>query len=74
MTLSQTPTSHPKNMKFIQHNILVPFEEHYLGTFDIVHVRLLVGALKKVEIPIAVENIIQLLSMHNGTQLPVPSN
>lgn len=63
MTLSQAPTSHPEKMTFVKHTILVLFLDHYIGAFEVVHVRVLGGALKKVEIPAAVENLIQLLSI-----------
>lgn len=54
MTLSQTPASLPENVAFATHNILVPFPGQYISTFDVVHVRLFGGALKKSQIPVAV--------------------
>jgi hypothetical protein len=64
MALSLTPTSHPGNMRFVEHNILVPFPEKYIGIFDVVHVRLLAGALKKDQISVALQNVLQLISKH----------
>jgi len=43
------------------HDILTPFPEAYHGKFDIVHVRLLVLALKKEQIKVAAENAAKLL-------------
>jgi hypothetical protein len=74
MTLTQAPMPHPENFHFIEHNILVPFPDEYVSTFDVVHVRLLGGALKKVEIPAAVQNIIQLLSKNHKIQLLLKLN
>jgi hypothetical protein len=62
MVLSQVPSQYPENVEFVQHNILVPFPDQYIGSFDVVHVRLLGGALRKDEIHHAVENVLQLLS------------
>ena len=49
-------------MAFVEHNILVPFPDQYIGTFDVVHVRLLGGALKKEQICPAIVNVLQLIS------------
>jgi hypothetical protein len=62
MTLAHAPMSCPRNFHFVQHNILEPFPKEYLGTFDVVHLRLLIAALNKPEIEPAMENVIKLLS------------
>lgn len=49
-------------MDFVAHDILKPFPEEYHGRFDVVHVRLLVLALKKEQIKLAAENVAALLS------------
>jgi hypothetical protein len=35
------------NIKFSEHDILTPFPEEHLGKYDIVHLRLLVQALRE---------------------------
>jgi hypothetical protein len=41
---------------------LEPFPEQYLGTFDVVHVRLLVLALTVEQVGVAAGNLVRLLS------------
>jgi len=57
------PEDHLENFKFVKYNILQPFPEQYWGEYDTVHVRLLIAALKEHEIPVAVENVLQLVGM-----------
>ncbi|CZT04071.1 hypothetical protein WAI453_011113 [Rhynchosporium graminicola] len=56
------PETHSEEFTYVQHNVLRSFPEEHLGKYDLVHVRLLVAALKKDEIPIALENVVELLA------------
>lgn len=58
---AQFPAEHPENMKFSIHDVMQPFPEEEKGKYDIVQVRLLVLALKEVDISTAVKHIVQLL-------------
>lgn len=49
------------NVQFQQHDALIPFPEEIQGTFDLVHVRLLVLGLKTDDWDIAIRNAIALL-------------
>jgi chemotaxis methyl-accepting protein methylase len=51
----------PSNAKFLNHNVLTPFPKELHGTFDFVHVRLLIVALKAGDWEIALRNLHQLL-------------
>lgn len=55
------PSTPGKRMSFHQHDILEPFPVAFHGKFDLVHIRLLVLALKKTQFQTAVTNVIQLL-------------
>ncbi|KAK4067256.1 uncharacterized protein Triagg1_7699 [Trichoderma aggressivum f. europaeum] len=55
------PLDKHSNIEFITHDILQPFPEEFHGRFDLVHVRLLVLALKREEIPTAAKNAAILL-------------
>lgn len=46
LTLIHAPASYPENFNFVQQNLLEKLPEQYLGKFDLVHVRLLIAALK----------------------------
>lgn len=50
-------------IKLSVQDILQPFPKEHLGRYDLVHVRLLVGAMKEVDYPRAVRNLYDLLSM-----------
>lgn len=56
------PLEHQANVEFITHDILQPFPQQLHEQFDLVHVRLLVLALKQNEIATAVKNVASLLS------------
>ncbi|PVH74335.1 hypothetical protein DL98DRAFT_575679 [Cadophora sp. DSE1049] len=56
------PSSHDSNFSYVQHNVLRSFPDEHLGKYDLVHVRLLIAALKEDEIPIALENVLELLA------------
>jgi chemotaxis methyl-accepting protein methylase len=51
----------PANVKLQDGNVLEPFPKEYLGTYDLVHVKLLYAALKKDESLLAVKNLKTLL-------------
>ncbi|KAG9506555.1 hypothetical protein J7337_000087 [Fusarium musae] len=55
------PSSLPANVKLQYGNVLEPFTKEYLGTYDLVHVKLLYAALKKDEWLQAVKNLKTLL-------------
>ncbi|EXA54689.1 hypothetical protein FOVG_02099 [Fusarium oxysporum f. sp. pisi HDV247] len=59
--LFHDPASLPANVKLQYGNTLEPFPKEYLGTYDLVHVKLLYAALKKDEWLLAVENLKTLL-------------
>ncbi|RHZ53460.1 hypothetical protein CDV55_103603 [Aspergillus turcosus] len=48
-------------IKLSVQDILQPFPKEHLGRYDLVHVRLLVGAMKEVDYPAAVRNLYDLL-------------
>ncbi|KAH7371769.1 hypothetical protein BKA64DRAFT_689469 [Cadophora sp. MPI-SDFR-AT-0126] len=56
------PSSYDSSFRYVQHNVLRSFPEEHLGKYDLVHVRLLIAALKEDEIPIALENVLELLA------------
>lgn len=56
------PSAPRENMTFVKHDMLKPFPQEYRGTFDLVHLRLMVLALKKNQIATAAENAAALLS------------
>ncbi|KUJ13691.1 uncharacterized protein LY89DRAFT_145582 [Mollisia scopiformis] len=55
------PTDLGPDFKFVQHDILQPFPKEYHGNYDLVHLRLLVGAVLEKQLPIALRNVIELL-------------
>ncbi|EFZ04275.2 LaeA-like methyltransferase [Metarhizium robertsii ARSEF 23] len=55
------PSAPRENMTFVKHDMLKPFPQEYRGTFDLVHLRLMVLALKKEQIATAAENAAALL-------------
>ncbi|KAF5568750.1 methyltransferase domain-containing protein [Fusarium napiforme] len=55
------PSSLPANVRLQYGNVLEPFAKEYLGTYDLVHVKLLYAALKKDEWLQAVKNLKTLL-------------
>ncbi|KAH7319071.1 hypothetical protein BKA65DRAFT_482595 [Rhexocercosporidium sp. MPI-PUGE-AT-0058] len=56
------PKEHSDDFSYVQHNVLRSFPDEHLGKYDLVHVRLLIAALKEDEIPIALENVLELLA------------
>ncbi|KAH6711725.1 hypothetical protein BKA61DRAFT_611486 [Leptodontidium sp. MPI-SDFR-AT-0119] len=56
------PKGHTSDFSYVQHNVLRPFPDEHLGKYDFVHVRLLIAALKEDDIPIALENVVELLA------------
>jgi len=56
------PSNHDSSFNYVQHNVLRPFPDEHLGKYDLVHARLLIAALKEDEIPIALENVLELLA------------
>lgn len=52
----------PENITFHQQNLLEPFAPEYLGTYDVVNVRVMVVALSYNEWEPAVRNMMTLLS------------
>ncbi|TVY73151.1 N-methyltransferase sirN, partial [Lachnellula suecica] len=56
------PKTPPASFRFIKQNILTPFPKEFHGRYDFIHLRLLLAALKKEQIPTAVQNVIQLLA------------
>ncbi|KAH7217774.1 hypothetical protein DER44DRAFT_817242 [Fusarium oxysporum] len=59
--LFHDPASLPANVKLQDGNVLEPFPKEYLGTYDLVHVKLLYAALTKDESLLAVKNLKTLL-------------
>ena len=53
--------SDASDIEFVVHDILKPFPPEYHGKFDLVHVRLLVCALRQESLQEAVKNIIAIL-------------
>lgn len=49
-------------------NCLEPFPAEHHGRYDFVHVRLLVGALRKGEYELAIKNVFDILSMNKDHQ------
>lgn len=63
---AQFPSEFPQEVgeiAFSVHNILEPFPEAHLSRYDVVHVRLLVQALRVVDVENAVKNVAGLLRM-----------
>lgn len=60
------PSTPRENMTFVKHDMLKPFPQEYHGTFDLVHLRLMVLALKKEQITTAAENAAALLSWYQA--------
>ncbi|KAG4437423.1 hypothetical protein IFR05_007105 [Cadophora sp. M221] len=56
------PKDRPSDFSYVQHNVLRPFPDEHIGKYNLVHVRLLIAALKEDEIPIALENVVELLA------------
>lgn len=52
----------PQNITFYFQNLLEPFPDEYLGTYDVANVRVMVVALSSYEWEVAVSNIMTLLS------------
>jgi hypothetical protein len=50
------------NLELSVHDILQPFHKEHLGRYDLVNVRLLVGAIKETDYMTAVTNAASLLS------------
>lgn len=57
----------PPNMEFSVHDILQPFPEEHIGRYDLVNVRLLVGAIKEADYFRAVNNAAALLSTSSSS-------
>lgn len=55
-----------KSLQFVQHDCRLPFEEKWRGVFDVVHVRLLVYAMKEADLPLLLRNITSLLRMYHS--------
>lgn len=55
------PDSRPANFTFYNHNATEPFPEEHVGTYDLVHVRFLMYALKKHEWAVVAQNLYALL-------------
>jgi SAM-dependent methyltransferase len=58
---AQFPAKRGENMDFSIHDVLQPFPREEQGKYDVVQVRLLLLALKEVDISTAVQNVVQLL-------------
>ena len=61
---SQFPAEIPQgigNIAFSEQDIVKPFPAEHLGKYDLVHVRLLVQALKETDVQSAVRNVTALL-------------
>jgi SAM-dependent methyltransferase len=58
---AQFPANRAEGMNFSIHDVLNTFPEEEKGKYDIVQVRLLLLALKEVDISTAVQNVVQLL-------------
>lgn len=56
------PKAHPPNIKFVVHDMRQPFPKEYLGTFDVLHIRLLIYGMTKEVMPATMDNLIALLS------------
>jgi len=57
------PTQDNAEIYLSLQNCLDPFPAEHQGRYDFVHVRLLIGALRKVEYELAIKNIFDILSM-----------
>jgi len=55
------PHKYSTNIKFSLHDMRQPFPKEYLGTFDIVHIRLVIYGLTAEIAPAVVDNLIGLL-------------
>jgi hypothetical protein len=54
----------PNNLSFDTYNVLQPAPDKYVGYFDIVHIRLIVGGLKgPADFAMVIENVSKMLSM-----------
>jgi hypothetical protein len=63
ISASHFPSDNPGlGMRYVVHDILEPFPEEFHGSHDMVHIRLLVLALKKDDIKTAATNVAALLS------------
>lgn len=49
-------------VEFVTHDMTTPFPPEYHGKFDVVHLRLLVVAIREDDVSSVVENVMQLLS------------
>ena len=54
--------SDESGVEFVTHDITTAFPSEYHGKFDVVHLRLLVYAIREDDVSGVVENVIQLLS------------
>lgn len=54
--------SDPGHIHYSVQDTMKPFPPEHLGRYDLVHVRLLVGAIKEVDYKHAVANLVTLLS------------
>ena len=57
-------------MRFIQHDRFQPFPQEYHNTYDVVHVRFMAVAFKRPDWIVAVQNVVQLISMFSASALP----
>lgn len=54
----------PKNLSFDTYNVLEPTPDKYVGYYDIVHIRFIVGGMKgTADFVTVIENVSKLLSM-----------
>lgn len=56
------PWTWPENVQFTVHNVLWPISANLRCDFDVVHLRLLAGALTPPDIDTALGNIFEMLS------------
>jgi chemotaxis methyl-accepting protein methylase len=61
MSPSQFPAQPPKNITLSVLNVLDPVPQQLAGTFDVIHLRLLILGLPKNTWEIACKNLLQLL-------------
>lgn len=69
---NQFPKNPAPENKFVLWDMTKSFPKEYHGTFDVVHIRLVVLALKVEQIKDVVENLVELLSKEKHSQPPHP--
>jgi hypothetical protein len=56
------PTEEGGPMKFVVQDILAPVPEEYIEKFDLLHIKMLCFAIKVVDYPTMMENLVKMIS------------